>query len=235
VSEETVDDRVYRQHRFVLPPGATDILVVRHGESMPGRVGDPVPTWEGHADPALAPEGEAQAERIAERLVGAGIDALYVTPLRRTAQTAAPLAARLSLTPVVVPDLVEVHLGEWEGLEFRRRSEQRDPLVVQAFVEQRWEALPGAERTADLTARVRRGIATVAAAHPDQRVVVVVHGGVIGELFAIATGSHRFAFVGADNASISQLVVDGERWSVRRFNDTTHLDPTLTVAAAPPQ
>ena len=38
-----------------------------------------------------------------------------MTTLRRTHETAAPLAARLGLTPIVEPDLREVHLGEWEG------------------------------------------------------------------------------------------------------------------------
>ncbi len=62
------------------------------------------------------------------------------------------------------------------------------------------------------------------AAHPDQRVVVVSHGGVIGELVRQAVESPRpFAFVGADNGSITHLVVSDERWVVRRFNDTAHL------------
>lgn len=55
--------------------------------------------------------------------------------------------------------------------------------------------------------------------------VVVVHGGVIGAIMAMATGAENFAFIGADNASISELVVLGDRWLVRRFNDTAHLDP----------
>ena len=76
-------------------------------------------------------------------------------------------------------------------------------------------------------------IERIAAAHPDQRVVVVVHGGVIGEVLALAAASRPWAFVGADNASISHLVVTEHRWVVRRFNDTTHLDPRLSVRAAP--
>jgi probable phosphoglycerate mutase len=44
-------------------------------------------------------------------------------------------------------------------------------------------------------------------------------------MMALATGAESFAFVGADNASISELVVLGDRWIVRRFNDTAHLDP----------
>jgi probable phosphoglycerate mutase len=64
--------------------------------------------------------------------------------------------------------------------------------------------------------------------------VVVTHGGVIGEVLANATGARGFAFIGADNASISHIVVEEDRITVRRFNDTTHLDPHFSVAAPPP-
>jgi probable phosphoglycerate mutase len=224
----------YRQFRFTVPPGGTDLLIVRHGESAPYRPGVPVPQWQGHGDPDLAPEGRDQARRLADRLCLEPPDAIYVTPLRRTAQTAAPLAERVGLTPVVEPDLREVHLGEWEvdGL-FRRRTSEGHPLALRMFTEQRWDVIPGAEPTAELQGRVQRAIARIAAAHPDQRVVLVAHGGVIGQILAIATGSQGFAFIGADNASVSQLVVVGDRWIVRRFNDTAHLESTFSLVPAP--
>ncbi len=66
----------------------------------------------------------------------------------------------------------------------------------------------------------------IVAAHPGQRVAVFSHGGVIGELMSQAVGGGRgFAFVGADNGSISHLVAANGRWIVRRFNDTSHLQP----------
>ena len=44
---------------------------------------------------------------------------------------------------------------------------------------------------------------------------------------AQATGSEPFAFTGADNASVSHLVITPQKWIVRRFNDTAHLDGPL--------
>jgi probable phosphoglycerate mutase len=223
----------YRQYRFTVPPGATDLIIVRHGESAPSRDDVEVPKWNGHGDPALAPEGREQALRLADRLQLEEVDAIYVTPLRRTSETIAPLAERLGITPVVEPDLREIHLGEWEnGGAFRRNISQGHELALRMFAEQRWDVIPGAESTADFTTRLRRGITRIAAAHPDQRVVVVVHGGVIGTLLSIATGSEGFAFVGADNASISEIVVHGDRWIVRRFNDISHLEPALPAPTA---
>jgi len=220
------EPRVFRQSRFTTPPGGCELVLVRHGESEPLVEGTAFPLVDGHGDPALAPEGRAQAELVGERLSAEPIAAIYVTTLRRTHETAAPLAARLGLTPVVEPDLREVHLGDWEGELFRQKVADGDPIVVQMFTEQRWDAIPRAELAEAFAARVTAGISRIAEAHPDERVVVVAHGGVIGEALAQATGSRPWAFVGADNGSISRLVVSPERWVLRGFNDTVHLDPT---------
>lgn len=224
----------YRQHRFERPAGACELLLVRHGESMPVRPGVPIPSADGHDDPDLDPVGVAQAERVGERLAGEDIAAIYVTTLRRTAQTAAPLAARLGLTPVVEPDLREVFLGDWEGGKFRKNMVEGHPIAIQMREEQRWDAIPGAEPADVFAARVRRGIERIAAAHPDQAVAVVAHGGVIGEVFALASQTNRpWSFIGADNGSISHLVVTSDRWIIRRFNDTAHLDLAFTTRSEP--
>lgn len=227
--------REYRQSRFVRPAGACEILLVRHGESAPYVEGTSHPLVDGQGDPPLHPDGEVQARQVAERLVATGepISAIYVTTMQRTHQTAAPLVERTGIEPRVEPDLREVHLGDWEGGEFRRRMLEADPIALEVGAQQRWDVIPGAESTEVFRARVRAGIERIAAEHPDQVVVAVVHGGVIGQVISIATGASGFAFVGADNASISHVVVSGDRWVVRCYNDTSHLSPTFTVAAEP--
>ena len=214
----------YRQSGFPKFPGAVDIMLIRHGESQPYTPGVPFALADGHGDPPLAPEGHEQAKLLADRLASASIDAMYVSSLCRTAQTAAPLAERLGLTPEVEPDLREVHLGEWEGGEYRQRVAERDPLVMEVFTAERWDVIPGAEASEVFAARVSGAVERLAGAHPDQLLAVFTHGGVIGELLAQASGSRPFAFLTADNASISRLVVTPDRWFVRGFNDTAHLE-----------
>jgi 2,3-bisphosphoglycerate-dependent phosphoglycerate mutase len=217
--------REIRQLRFEAPPGAARLLLVRHGESAPVRDGVPVPLLEGQSDPELDPVGVEQAERVAERLTGEPIAAIYVTPLRRTAQTAAPLARRLGLEPRVEPGLIEVNLGEWEGGLFRQRVREQHPVAVRMLTEQRWDVIPGAEPMHALARRVRAGVAAIVeAVGPGAVAAAVLHGGVIGELCRQATGSRPLAFVHVDNASVSRLVVFASgRWLLRSFNDTAHL------------
>ncbi|MGA2709287.1 MAG: phosphoglycerate mutase family protein [Steroidobacteraceae bacterium] len=76
--------------------GATTVIVIRHAEKQ----------LDGSADPPLAAAGEARAAILA-RLFGettapGRIDAIYISPALRDRLTAAPLAARLRLTPLVV-------------------------------------------------------------------------------------------------------------------------------------
>jgi probable phosphoglycerate mutase len=217
----------YRQHRFRPPPGATELLLVRHGESAPARLDAPAPRVDGRSDPALDPQGRREAELVADRLQDETIAAIYVTSLRRTAETAAPMAARLGIEPQVEPGLTEIYLGDWEGATFRKNFAEGHPLAMRAIQEERWDVLPGAESNEAFQARIVEAIGRIAAAHPDERVVVVTHGGVIGAILALATGARTFAFVGTDNGSITHLVVGAERWIVRRFNDTGHLDTDL--------
>jgi len=223
----TPDPEGLRQWRFTAPPGATVITLVRHGESAPAMSATPFPMKDGQGDPELHPEGIIQARRLGVRLAAEHreipIDAIYVTTLRRTHQTAAPLAEAIGVDPIELADLREVHLGDWEGGIFRQKERDGDPIWTEVFAGERWDVIPGAESSEAFTARIRAGIDRIAAAHPDQRVVSVSHGGVIGHILHLAAQSRPFAFAGVGNASISEIVVHDGRWILRRFNDTTHL------------
>lgn len=224
----------FGQRPYEPPPDATEILLVRHGQSASYVDGQPFALVDGQGDPPLSDHGHAQARLVARRLGPIPIDAIYVTTLQRTSQTIDPLATSIGITPIVEPDLREVHLGEWEGGLYRRMAAERHPAFAEMNATQDWGAVPGAESSEQLRTRVRRAIERIHVAHGGQRVVVVSHGGAIGAILAEATGARSLAFASADNASISQLIIHGDRWIVRRFNDTNHLDPTFTGGAEAP-
>ena len=205
---------------------------IRHGESAPARPDAPFALVDGQGDPELAPNGRQQAQRVAERLAAEPISAIYVTTLRRTAETAAPLAARLGIVPVVEPGLREVHLGEWEGGLFRIRVAEGHPVAQQLVAEERWDVIPGAEPARAFAGRVR-----------DARWCESLHGIRIKpwrysltEASSARPWPSRLAadpspLRGADNGSISHLVITSSRWVVRTFNDVAHLHPGFAPAA----
>ena len=200
--------RQFEQQRWIRPPGATEVLLVRHGASQAFIPGEPFPMLGTQGNPALAPAGHAQAAMAARRLAEEPIDALYVSSLQRTQQTFAPLAERLGMTPTVEPDLREVALGEWDGGLIRQHAADNHPLYERLHVERRWDVIPGAESNEQLIGRCMGAL---------ERIAELAH----------ITDSTPFSFGGSDNCSITQVVrCDGD-WVLRRFNDCSHLDDHL--------
>lgn len=78
----------------------TRLWLVRHGRAAAG--------WGDDPDPGLDAEGRAQAEAVADRLGAMAPVALVTSPLRRTRETAAPLAARWGVEPVVDGAVAEI-------------------------------------------------------------------------------------------------------------------------------
>jgi probable phosphoglycerate mutase len=216
--------KAYYQQPFAPPPDATELVLVRHGASWPATLGETFPMLDGQGDPPLADEGVAQAARVAERLAGEPLTALFVSPFARTLQTAEPIAAQCGLEPTVMPELREVHTGELEGGRFRIAVAEGDPLIARLFAEERWDVIPGGEPMEAFAERVRGATDAVVAAAGRGAALVVTHGAFIAEVCRQATGSRPFAFLAIDNASITRVVVfaDGRR-ILRRFNDTAHL------------
>jgi len=217
--------RVDFQRPFTAPAGAQDVILVRHGSIDAYPPGESGPLAGGHSDPPLSASGRAQAEAVAARLATYPIAALFVTTLRRTTETAAPLSARAGLEPVVLPGLREVHLGEWEGGVIADRAARGDEEFQHVMREERWELIPGAEPRTAFVQRVLAGLDSVAAAaQPGMVAVAVTHSGVIAELCCQITGSRPFAFLNCTNGSLTRVVrmPDG-RWILVGFNDTAHL------------
>lgn len=214
----------YRQPTFTPPPGATQVLLVRHGESRAASPERPFPLVDGQGDPELHPNGRLQAELVCERLARQPVDAVYVSSLRRTRETAEPLCQQLNLEPRMLADLREAHLGEWEGGLFRIKAHEQDPVYLRMQAEERWDVIPGGESPEQLSARLRRALDEIHLAHPDQLVAAFVHGGVIAHILHMATSSRRFAFTGAANGSVSHVVLLEDRIQVRSFNDSAHLE-----------
>jgi len=163
----------------------TTLLLVRHGETdwnAEGRL-------QGHTDRPLNDHGRRQAAALAERLAGEAIDAVYSSDLARARETAGILAERLGLPVVDDPDLRERNWGNWEGLT----GTERDRIE---YVGEAQDA--HAER-------VIRAVRRIAELHPDERIVVVTHG---GSLRRIQVATYGMALPVADNCSVWTVAVE---------------------------
>lgn len=107
------------------------------------------------------------------------IAAVYASDLIRAQQTAAPLAKALNLTPILAPEVRERNYGDFEGLSPEEIAE-RYPDAYAHWQTRDPEFRPGpGESQRMFHERVVSALHEIAAKHPDQRVVVVAHGGVL--------------------------------------------------------
>ena len=219
----------HAQTRFQIPDGSTVFILVRHGASQSYVEGEPFPLVHGHGDPALSPLGQEQAELLVPRLAREQVDAIYVTPLRRTQETIAPYLAHSGRVAEEVFDLREVFLGEWEGGASRSMFASGHPLAVQSTQSGEWGVIPGAESTQQLQDRCVGALKQLHERHRNQRVVCVVHGGVISVIAQWATGAPPTYHWGAENASVHLLIVNDDFRRLNLFNDTAHLDVSRSV------
>lgn len=169
--------------------GGRLVVLVRHGEASAG--------WDGAADPGLSELGQAKAAEVAADLEGIGATALVVSPLRRTAETALPIAELLGLAPVVEP-----RVGEVVAPPGRDSLEARGPWL-RTFMAGSWDRAEPALGT------WRDGVISALVALPD-RAVVVTHFVAINAAVGWAQGDDRVVSFRPDHCSCTTLrVADG--------------------------
>jgi broad specificity phosphatase PhoE len=160
----------------------TTILLARHGETD----WNAERRFQGHADPPLNETGRAQARALADDLAAEGVDAVYASDLRRARETAEIVAARAGAEVVVLPELREIDVGEWQGLTVAD-VEERYPEAIG-----RWRdggnGWTRGETYDQLAERVLAALRRIAGDHPGGRVVVVGHG---GTMRAVRAHAHR--------------------------------------------
>ena len=145
-----------------------------------------------------------------------------VTPLSRTRRTAeALMAAGYPATPMQVePDLVEQHLGAWQGLVHAAL-----PPLLTLPAHPFWplggeEKPPGGESMAEVIGRVGPVMERLAATHDGEDVVVVSHGGAIRAAIAHALGisADNALHLSVQNISLTRLERLPEGWRVIDVN-----------------
>jgi broad specificity phosphatase PhoE len=207
------------------------LYLIRHGRSDFDS-GEMAATARGHQwDPPLSEEGRRQAGLLAARLRVMEMDrvVVYCSPLRRTRETVAPYADATGIDVIFEQELIEAHIGGWEGLPFEEIVASDEDLVHRIRNQQAiWSKAPGGESEGDFRARVVAAVDAILANHPDGDVVIVAHGGVINAYCGDVLGVPSAMFFLPENTSINSVVIEGDRRTVRFLNDIVHLtDPQL--------
>jgi len=146
-----------------------------------------------------------------------------ITPLSRTRRTAeAIFAAGYPAVPLAVePDLIEQSLGEWQGLAHAELPARLKLPAPPFWPLSGLEHPPGGETLGHVIARVGAALERLAVAHPDQDLVIVMHGGAIraAVAHALRIAPDTALLMSVQNLSLTRLERHHAAWRVVCVNE----------------
>lgn len=212
----------------------TTIYLIRHAEAE----GNLYRIAQGQHESGLTDRGRRQVKALERRFVDIRIDAVYASDLYRTRATAAAVCRPHGLPLHRCPGLREICVGDWEGRTWGDIA-RAAPRAMADFSSRmdRW-SIPGAETPAQVLARVRETVETIARENPGKTLALFSHGYAIRLLLAdlqgISLRDTGEKSPTGDNTAVSLLEWDGERLRVVFMNDNSHLKTPEYLAGEKP-
>lgn len=191
-----------------------ELVLIRHGE--PERHAEAAERM----DPRLSERGRREARLVAEYLVAEGFDAIYASPLRRAAETAAPLAEMCGLTVTQREDLAEF---DWKAASYVHFEDMGadDPSYTAMMRE---DLSPWGTTVDEFRAKVTAEVERIVSDHPGQKVAIVAHGGVVNAYIGGLIGASKLLIHHPAYTGIARVMAS--RSGVRDLvciNETAHL------------
>lgn len=213
----------------------TRVFMVRHGAT----VLTAEDRFAGATDVELSDEGREQTRRLAERLGAEKISAVFASPMSRTMETAAILAAPHGLTVQPRDGFREISHGRWEQMT-RREVEQRFPEEAAEWEKDPYTFAPeGGESGLAVTARALPALLELVRKHPGENLLVVSHKATIRLLLSSLLGFDPRRFRdNLDQNPAALNIVDFRNPTMARltlFNDTSHYTAAGKAIPAIPQ
>jgi alpha-ribazole phosphatase/probable phosphoglycerate mutase len=201
------------------------VYLVRHGETL----WNAEKKYLGLTDIGLTKNGLSQAERLAQRLEGEGIEVIFTSPLLRAKETASLIAGKLKVQVEVWEELKEVDFGEWEGLTYEEIREKYGDLINKWMENPSAFSIPGGDSWEEINERAKRFLKKIQE-RKEEVALAVSHGGLIKAIFARVLHMHPPDFTSflIGNGSLSAIGFHG-RGIYRNthaifINDTYHLE-----------
>jgi broad specificity phosphatase PhoE len=213
----------------------TRVFMVRHGAT----VLTAEDRFAGATDVELSDEGREQTRRLAERLGAEKICAVFASPMSRTMETAAILAAPHGLTVQPRDGFREISHGRWEQMT-RREVETRFPEEAAEWEKDPYTFAPeGGESGLAVTARALPALLELVRKHSGENLLVVSHKATIRLLLSSLLGFDPRRFRdNLDQNPAALNIVDFRDPTLARltlFNDTSHYTAAGKAIPAIPQ
>lgn len=210
------------------------IFLIRHGAT----VLTAEDRFAGSTNVQLSDEGRGQVRRLAARLQGENVAAIYASPLDRTMETARILAEPHGIKVQTRDGLREISHGRWEQMT-RKEVDEAFPEEAAAWEKDPYTFAPvGGESGLAVTARALPVLMDIVREHPASNVLVVSHKATIRLLLSSLLGfdPRRYRDNLDQNPAALNIVDFKDAVSARLtlFNDTSHYAAAgLAIPAVP--
>ncbi|MED5403516.1 MAG: histidine phosphatase family protein [SAR324 cluster bacterium] len=199
----------------------TEIILIRHGETE----WNSQKRMQGHSNSDLSEVGMGQIQALGELMKNVSFDHIYSSDSLRTRQTAEAITQYSGHTLQFDQRIREKNLGVFEGLT-STEAKERHPEIYRLFKTAGANyVIDEGESTQQLLERALEFIEEIRRRHPQERVVMVTHGGVVRVLMKHALGLSidaptRFII---KNTGIFGLIWN-ENWLVTQMGVVSHLE-----------
>jgi broad specificity phosphatase PhoE len=199
----------------------TRIYLVRHGQTEWNRE----LRFRGRADIPLDEQGRKQASAIAGALADKEINAIYTSPLRRSVETALPVAAAFHLQSTTLQGFIDIDYGQWEGLAYGEVKKRYPDLYRE------WEerpdvvTFPAGESLEEVRERSFSAFMEVVAENPGKSILIIPHRVINKVLLCAILGlsNAHFWLLRQDTGCINVIEHSDSGFVLVRMNDTCHL------------
>ena len=223
------------------------LLFVRHAETDWNKAN----RFQGIVDTELSEHGQNQAKLLSQYLFeeAHSINKIFTSPLKRTKSTAAAVAKKFNLNTTELGSLKEYSVGIFAGNNIDDIVGSNDKETYDDFmIHNNWDLVPDAEKFHSRYQRAIKSLQIIFEQTDENSCVLIVsHGGFMQSLISVLLGSKRVWGFKASNTGIFEftinendiqltdegewvyknddyIVLNPKKWSIIRFNDTTHLE-----------
>jgi probable phosphoglycerate mutase len=202
---------------------ATELILIRHGNAV--RInGD-------YFHAPLTKLGQEQAAKTGQFFSTPQnhLDGFYSSPLRRTQETASIMGAKIGQNAELRTGIQEVRATELPALVIL------EILSITDLIEDYLDARAGGPIRWPVEGRVSAVLLEIVSKHPDQRVAVIAHAGVISAALSWYLPERRWHWwrTTVSNCSLTRFRVEGNRAVLLAVNDIKHLGP-VPITTQPP-
>jgi broad specificity phosphatase PhoE len=200
---------------------STQFILVRHGETEWNRV----ERFRGRADIPLNDTGRAQAQKLAARLAGEKIRAVYSSPLQRAVQTATPVAEALRLKVKPHANLLDVDYGAWEGLSPEEAQAKFPEDYDRWLTTPRRVKFPGGESLRLVRVNIGNLLSELAEKHSGETVALVTHKVpcLVTMCYVLGLTNDSIWKLRIDLAAINRFERREDKFVVTQLNSREHL------------